>query len=288
MQPVNAALAPAAIVTDSTAMADGFFSRQLFLRIGSALIMAPIALAAVYGGDLWLASLALLVGTIGTYEWNGMSGVRTVPLTILNALIFITSLWAFEVGQPLVSLAAILVGSCLCGLLTFIRDRKFIWPVWGQAYIGLAILSIVWLQESYGWQSVIWLLLIIWAMDIGAYFAGKTIGGPKLAPRISPKKTWAGLIGGTATAGLVSWLAGGALEVANDPVLLLAGVGLGLWSQVGDLIESQVKRHFGVKDSGAIIPGHGGVLDRIDSLLFTLPVMAIVLWLWPTALAYKF
>ena len=144
------------------------------------------------------------------------------------------------------------------------------------------------MQESYGWQSVIWLLLIIWAVDIGAYFAGKTIGGPKLAPRISPKKTWAGLIGGTATAGLVSWLAGGALEVANDPVLLLAGVGLGLWSQVGDLIVSQVKRHFGVKDSGAIIPGHGGVLDRIDSLLFTLPVMAIVLWLWPTALAYKF
>jgi phosphatidate cytidylyltransferase len=266
-------------------VAKGLVPRQLLLRIASALIMAPIALAAVYGGDFWLAALACVVGTVGMYEWNNMAGVKTRTMTAANALIFVTSLIAYQMQEGAIGLAIIVIGAVACGLISMVQHRRFIWAVWGQLYIGLAILSIVWMQSVYGWEAVVWILLIIWAMDIGAYFAGSMIGGPKLAPKASPNKTWAGLIGGALTACLVSWLAGGYLEVAGDQVLLAAGIVLALWSQLGDIIESLVKRHFGVKDSGAIIPGHGGVLDRIDSLLFTLPVLVGVLWLWPNFLA---
>jgi phosphatidate cytidylyltransferase len=246
--------------------------------------MAPIALAAVYGGDYWLASLAFVVGTIGTYEWNNMSGVNTKTLTATNGLVFLCALGAYQLDMKLESLAFIVVGSVLCGAISRSGRKSALWPLWGQLYIGLAILSIVWLQDIYGWQIVIWLLMIIWAMDVGAYFAGSLIGGPKMAPKASPNKTWSGLVGGALSACLVSWLAGSYLGISSEPFLLIAGAVLALWSQLGDVIESLIKRHFGVKDSGAIIPGHGGVLDRIDSLLFTLPILVLCLWIWPNVL----
>ncbi len=247
--------------------------------------MAPIALAAVYGGELWLAALACVIGSIGMYEWNNMAGVKTLSLTTTNVVIFLASLTAYQLDEGLISLVIIVLGAMTCGLISLAQHKRFIWAVWGQLYIGLAILSIVWMQDVYGWEAVVWILFIIWAMDIGAYFAGSLIGGPKLVPKASPNKTWAGLIGGALTACLVSWLAGGYLNIAGNQVLIGAGIGLALWSQLGDIIESLVKRHFKVKDSGAIIPGHGGVLDRIDSLLFTLPVLVGALWLWPNFLA---
>lgn len=262
----------------------GIVPSQLLLRVGSALIMAPIALAAVYGGGYWLASLVLVVGTIGTYEWNKMSGVDSKMLTTVNILVFLCALGAYQLNLKMESLAFMAVGSIMCAIVSRVSGKNALWPLWGQLYIGLAILSIVWLQDVYGWQGVIWLLMIIWAMDIGAYFAGSMIGGPKLAPKASPNKTWSGLIGGGLLASLVSWLAGTYLGVASESVLIVAGFSLALWSQLGDIIESRIKRHFGVKDSGAIIPGHGGVLDRIDSLLFTLPIVVLGLWIWPNIL----
>jgi phosphatidate cytidylyltransferase len=121
----------------------------------------------------------------------------------------------------------------------------------------------------------VWLLLVVWTTDIGAYFAGRSIGGPKLAPRISPGKTWAGLVGGMAAAGLV----GGLLTaLAGAGFWLAAGLGalLAAVAQAGDLFESRLKRHAGVKDSGHLIPGHGGLLDRIDGLVFAAPTFALV------------
>jgi phosphatidate cytidylyltransferase len=282
MQPET--VASARQVIERLIVPKGIVPRQLLLRVVSALIMAPIALAAVYGGDYWLASLALLVGTIGTYEWNAMSGVASKTLTIANALIFIVALGAYQHDMVLESLFAIFIGAAICGAVSRFSGKSIIWPVWGQLYIGLAILSIVWLQDVYGWEAVVWLLLIIWAMDIGAYFAGSTIGGPKLAPKASPNKTWSGLLGGAISACLISWLAGSYLDVAGISTLIISGFSLALWSQLGDIVESLIKRHFGVKDSGAIIPGHGGVLDRIDSLLFTLPILVAGLMLWPNVI----
>jgi phosphatidate cytidylyltransferase len=131
---------------------------------------------------------------------------------------------------------------------------------------------------SWAWfELVFWLMLVTWSTDIFAYFAGRSIGGPKLAPRISPNKTWAGLFGGMAGAAVVGALA--AWQFGLDPVFLYAGAPLAFLAQMGDLYESRVKRRLGVKDSGSLLPGHGGVLDRADGLLPVAPATLILLLL---------
>jgi len=138
----------------------------------------------------------------------------------------------------------------------------------------LPVLSLVWIR-ALGWQTLLWTLGIVWATDIGAYAAGRAIGGPKLLPRVSPKKTWAGLAGGVLSAALVGAYAArwSGMGIAG---LSLLSAGLAVVAQAGDLAESWVKRYFGVKDSSGIIPGHGGVLDRVDGLLAVAPVVAAV------------
>jgi phosphatidate cytidylyltransferase len=129
---------------------------------------------------------------------------------------------------------------------------------------------------DHGLLTVLWLMMMVWACDTGAYFAGRTIGGPKLLPSVSPKKTWAGLIGGMVAAALVG-AAMAAWSGLADPVILAAvSAAVAAFSQVGDLSESAFKRHFGVKDSGDVIPGHGGVLDRVDGLLFAIIIVVAI------------
>ena len=127
-----------------------------------------------------------------------------------------------------------------------------------------------------GLAIILWLLAVIWATDIGAYFAGRGIGGPKLAPRISPKKTWAGLAGGMIAAGAVGATAAIVLDWPNAPGVILFSIGLAVIAQGGDLMESAIKRAFKVKDSGSLIPGHGGLLDRLDGLMTAAPSVAAV------------
>ena len=140
----------------------------------------------------------------------------------------------------------------------------------GIVYIMLACLSFVWLRTSgeHGQAMVFWIFILVWTADTGAYAAGITIGGPKLAPRISPKKTWAGLAGALIAASIMGALTAVLIDHSNGMAsLVAASVVLAGISQMGDLLESYAKRHFDVKDSGTIIPGHGGVLDRVDGLL---------------------
>ena len=135
---------------------------------------------------------------------------------------------------------------------------------WGFIYIALPSFALLVLRWTWA-ALVLWLMLVTWATDIFAYFAGRSIGGPKLAPKISPNKTWAGLIGGMAGAAIVGALAANFFGL-GAPFFWL-GAPMGLIAQLGDLYESAVKRRYGVKDSGTILPGHGGVLDRLDGLL---------------------
>jgi phosphatidate cytidylyltransferase len=154
----------------------------------------------------------------------------------------------------------------------------------GIPYIGAGALALVWLrqQPDTGGANVIVLLLVIWASDIGAYIAGRAIGGPRLAPSISPGKTWSGAVGGlvaSASVGLVACaLLGGAGRFSLVMALRQAGFAalIGLIGQFGDLFESQLKRTFGVKDSGSMIPGHGGLLDRLDAVLTAAPATALL------------
>jgi len=148
---------------------------------------------------------------------------------------------------------------------------KKLWMGVGLFYITLPILSLVYirLEDSAGFMAVAWLFVLVWSADSGAYFFGRLIGGPKFAPRISPKKTWAGFFGGVMMAALIGWIVGYYLDnnaVLNIQLITVSAV-VGAISQFGDLLESAIKRHFNVKDSGTLIPGHGGLLDRVDGLL---------------------
>jgi phosphatidate cytidylyltransferase len=199
----------------------------LLLRVLSSLVMAPVALGLVYLGGVWFQALVAIVILIGIIEWFSMC--------------------AHEAD----------------------KSKKLVWLITGVTYLIICGLCLIWLRQSddTGLIVVCWLFALVWGTDSGAYLAGSTIGGPKLAPRISPKKTWAGLIGGIVTAAGIGYLAYRYFGASDSAVrIVMISIALAVVSQIGDLIESHAKRHFGVKDSGSIIPGHGGVLDRIDGL----------------------
>jgi len=142
----------------------------------------------------------------------------------------------------------------------------------GAFYVGLPILSLIWLRaQEWGFTLTFWTMALVWACDSGAYFAGRLIGGPKLAPQISPNKTWAGLFGGIAGAtlfGIVMYRI-----THGSPLMIYAAWWLAILAQAGDLFESHLKRQAGVKDSGNILPGHGGVMDRLDGLVLVAPAV---------------
>ncbi len=200
-------------------------------------ILSGVLLAAVGLGGLWLGGLA----------WMVLIGVAAAGLAVE---------WA-----------------ALCRRLRGVRRGAA--ALAGVPYVGLATVALLWLrgQGAVGARSVLFLLLVVWASDIGAYLAGRALGGPLLAPTISPGKTWAGAAGGLVAAMLAGLAVAG--WGAAGPALL-AGAALGLAAQAGDLLESAIKRGFRVKDSGSLIPGHGGLFDRLDGVLVAAPVAALL------------
>ncbi|MDB5478779.1 MAG: hypothetical protein JWM96_1274 [Alphaproteobacteria bacterium] len=148
----------------------------------------------------------------------------------------------------------------------------------GLFYLGLPAFCLIWLRQQ-GLAPILMVILAVWLTDTGAYFAGRHFGGPKLAPKISPNKTWSGLIGGMVAAALVTGLVALAFRLEIWGVYFGVGAMLAVIAQIGDLFESHMKRRAGVKDSGKIMPGHGGVLDRIDGLLSAAPCFALFVWL---------
>lgn len=189
---------------------------------------------------------------------------------VSSALLMLPVLAAIQFGSPyfdiLVGLGALILAWEL-NRVSAGSPGKAGWRIGGLAYIGAACLCLIALRQGdFGREIVLWLFIIVWASDTGAYAFGRLIGGPRLAPALSPKKTWAGLIGGITCAALTGATAAMwySLEIINVAVL---GAFLGAVAQGGDLLESWAKRCFGVKDSGSIIPGHGGLFDRVDGLM---------------------
>ena len=244
------------------------------------MVMAPVTLGAAWAGGWWFAALIFIVGFYATLEWNRITGVAHAAYGIVNGASMALSVLALQEVGGWLALMFVGAGAALVAVVALIRGQKLFWPVTGLAYLGVAVVALVWLRDYGGFPLMLWVLLIIWASDTGAYLVGSRVGGPKLAPRLSPNKTWSGLIGGCVTAGLVSavfaYFASGPATAFGYPFAqFLVGFVLAGWSQVGDIVESTIKRRFNVKDSGNIIPGHGGVLDRIDSLVFTAPLVAL-------------
>ncbi|MDB5360149.1 MAG: phosphatidate cytidylyltransferase [Rhodospirillales bacterium] len=246
-------------------------------RIASALVLVPVALASVWYGGPGIVGLAALAAAVMAWEWGRLVG-RTTGLTdsLLLAGIAAISVLIGAYVAAWCGLLAAAAGIVLQHRLVGSRNAAPIWTAAGLAWIIAPCIGFVWLRADPdgGAATVFWLLAVVWAIDTAAYVAGKTIGGPKLAPRISPKKTWAGLIGGMLAAILVGLAT--ALIVGSDriwQIALLSGM-LAIVEQIGDMAESFAKRRFGVKDSGNLIPGHGGLLDRLDGMLAV--VVAVV------------
>lgn len=253
---------------------------DLPLRLVSAFVLAAIALACLWAGGLSWALLIAAAGIGVGAEWVHVAGFRpaalpgvTVPVVIAAASLAT----AFGVAVPalvLLVVATIALASTGGGF----APRR-LWLAGGMLYVSLAGMAATWLRlgTSGGRSNVLFALVIVWASDTGAYAVGRIVGGPKLAPRISPSKTWAGAVGGVVCA-VIAGLAVGTLFAARTT---WAGVGiaiaLAVAAQAGDLLESAFKRRFGVKDSGRLIPGHGGLLDRLDGVLSAFLMAAILM-----------
>lgn len=255
--------------------------RNLGLRLKSAALLAPPVFAGIYFGSPWFDILIVFGGGIMVWEWASMcNGGKFNLHGWMMAAGLAAGLVALYVGSPGLSLIAIVIVAGIVAVISAVGRQESPWRLaMGTLMISLFCLSFIWLRAmpDTGLMLVIWLVVAVWLTDAGGYFFGKLIGGPKLAPRISPNKTWAGLGGGIFLAGL--WSAAAAYGFggyAAGPAIA-AAAGIAVLAQLGDLSVSAVKRRFDVKDASGLIPGHGGVLDRLDGMLLTGPAVAFVL-----------
>jgi phosphatidate cytidylyltransferase len=207
--------------------------------------------------------------------------VANASYQALTALFLAAVLLAVVAGLPAATVLFVLAGALAASIAVGLIRGQGSWPTIGLAYAGFSAVSLAFLRDGdhAGLLAILFLFATVWATDILAYFVGRAVGGPKLAPSISPGKTWSGAIGG-AIGGLAGGLAVAALTgVTNLPVLGLVALLLSIVSQIGDLFESWVKRRCGVKDSGSIIPGHGGVMDRVDGLVAAAFALYVIGWM---------
>ena len=264
----------------------------LGLRILSALALAPLPIAAIWYGSPWLPILTASAAAVMAWEWGrlcrrGRSGAvamaRRASSGPASGGVLVAAVPAAVAAAALVPLgAALALALAAAGLVFWVasrrRDVEPRWMAFGALWVGLPCILLLWLARTDDTErvSLLWIFAIVWATDIGAYAIGRRLGGPRLAPRWSPRKTWAGLIGGTTCAALVGWITAHWLGISPAlPIVLVSG-GLAIVEQFGDLAESVAKRRFGVKDSSGLIPGHGGLLDRLDGLLAVVPAVALL------------
>jgi phosphatidate cytidylyltransferase len=256
---------------------------SLLRRIVSSLVLAPPVLAAVYFGEPWVQLVIAAASIEMGREWSRLCDQgRAAPggaVLAIGAVVAIVLFWRMG---PLPALVAV----ALTALATFVaamgRGRPTaLWLALGAPVIILPWLAFLWLRFDTGNGAVIcfWLLAAVWATDIGAYAVGRLVGGPKLWPQVSPNKTWSGLAGGATAAALVGLVTSWLLDGTYAAGLAITGVIVAFVAQAGDLAESAIKRRFGVKDAGRLIPGHGGVLDRVDGLMAAAPAVAVAVWL---------
>ena len=262
-------------------MAEGW-AAGLRPRILSSIVMAAVALVALGAGRAGFNLLVVLGAGILAWEWTRLCGGGRFGRTgAIQAAAVVAVVAAAILDRPGIGLALVVAG--IVGGYAAARVSGRDHPRWiaaGAAYIGLPCIALVWLRAGpSGGPLILWLLLTVCATDIGAFFAGRSIGGPKLAPRLSPKKTWAGLAGGALSAAIVGVVMSAVDDLAPPaPILAGAGAVLAVIAQGGDLSESWVKRRFGVKDASQLIPGHGGLFDRVDGLLAA--ALALAFWQW--------
>jgi phosphatidate cytidylyltransferase len=251
-------------------------SRNLLLRVVSSAVLAPIAIGIAYYGGWPFAVFWTAAAIAVWWEWIRLvhpAGHQGALITGICALAIQALLLMIDRADVAVMIAAL--GALAAAIIS---ARNAVWTAAGVAYASLLVIAPVMIrgEDRIGFFAIIFVFAVVWGTDIVAYFTGRAIGGPKLAPSISPNKTWSGATGGM----IAAILAGSAVAAPSNlramVAIALIAAALSVVSQAGDLFESHMKRVFNAKDSGAIIPGHGGVMDRLDGFA-TAVVAALVI-----------
>ncbi len=256
-------------------------------RAMSAFVLAPIAILAVVGPSIsWIGSWTFLVVMAAAiallaHEWGVMAARdRPVGVALSIAVGLLAAEFVAYLGHYHLAWAVLLVAILACAVVARAVGARAADAAFGAFYLGGPVLALTWVrlgaQDGLAWTIL--LLAVTWAADIGAFAVGNLVGGPKLWPRFSPNKTWSGFFGGL----VVAMAVGASVTVAfrshmrlSLGAAILMGLVGGLATMAGDLVESILKRRFGVKDSGDLIPGHGGLLDRVDGFMFAILAVAV-------------
>lgn len=254
--------------------------RDIGLRAASAIVLAPAAVAATWAGGVWFLALMVMASIVLAFEWAAMSAPHArrvmggaVSFGIVAAVI------SAHFGVMSVAFLMLVFGAAAAGLYARSRGQQALDAAYGVLYLGWPAVLLIWLRDVDSTVGLHWTVLVFavaWSADIMAYLAGSIFGGPKLWPKFSPNKTWSGFVGGLVAGSIAggvmaAWLDMGRLNVFWGVALGLAAA---LATMGGDLWESALKRKYGVKDAGNTIPGHGGLLDRVDGLMFAVVVVA--------------
>jgi phosphatidate cytidylyltransferase len=250
---------------------------NIAVRVASSLVMAPLAVGAAYFGGVVFATFWMLVAICVIWEWDTLVCAHDKrPVLTIGSVVIVGAALLLMLGRALTPIALVLLGTL--GVVTLASKPHRAWCIGGVLYAGALLIAPVLLRRdaSYGFAAVMFLFAVVWLTDIVAFFCGRALGGPKLMPAVSPKKTWSGAIGGT-----LGGIAGGTAVAAYAGIGNLAAVGmlalaLSVASQAGDLLESAIKRRFDTKDASNLIPGHGGVMDRVDGFVIAASVAAVI------------
>jgi phosphatidate cytidylyltransferase len=259
---------------------------ELILRILSGLVLAPLAVGVAYLGGWAFVVFWSIAALLVLWEWCTLvaGGERSTILLIAGAAVLLAILLAATAADAegshsvrLVAGGTLLLMGMLATAALASSDRR-VWTAAGIPYAGLLGMAPIVLRNDaqYGFLAIAFLFAVVWATDIVAYFVGRAVGGPKLAPRISPKKTWSGAVGGTVAASGAALTLAIAAGLPNLPAVGLIAAAASALAQAGDLFESALKRRFGAKDSSHLIPGHGGLMDRLDGFVAAAVFAALI------------
>jgi len=250
---------------------------DLALRVASSLLLAPLALGAAYVGGWPFVAFWSLAALGIFWEWTWLvAGEQRKWVLALGGAALVMALALASVDRPVTALIAIALGGAAAGAVA--PDDRRGWAAAGLPYAGAIGIAPIVLRSDHedGFVAMVFLFAIVWSTDSVAYFCGRLIGGPKLMPQVSPKKTWSGAIGGLIGA-VVAAIVVGRLATLVE-LAAPAGIGaiLSVFAQGGDLFESRLKRTFGAKDSSHLIPGHGGLMDRLDGFVAAAAIAALI------------
>ena len=246
-------------------------------RVISSLILLPLVGLAIWFAYPWFQILLGVVIVLLSWEWDKMLTNKLTPFALISAVVATAAMLMVESGQTAILFAGIVAA---VSLLAYANSKKSMDPhpllrAFGIFYITAFAVSAVFILNAFGTLFVFWLILVVFATDVGGMIVGLPLRGPALCPSISPKKTWSGFFGGLIFAILIAVLFGSLFNLGAISDLILFGSVISVFAVFGDLLESKIKRVVGVKDSGNIIPGHGGMFDRVDSLMLVIIVTAI-------------